>query len=82
MRFSMLWTGVRWFFDNLLLLLAAIGAASVIVRAFDSLVEKAIERHPDSRFWRYLDRALDSGDTVLGFVIDLLHKIALRQKAS
>lgn len=69
----------KWFFENLFYILAIIGAASVLVRSFDEVVERMIVRHPTSRFWSHLDSALDGADGVLGWFVDVLHKIALRK---
>ena len=75
-----IWRGIVWLFENLVPVLSVIGLCSVVVRALDEVVEKRIAVNPQSKLWKALDRALDTGDGVLGFALDVLHKVALRRK--
>lgn len=72
-------TAVVWLWNNFILLMQIVGAVSILNRVLDQGAEAAVQKWPNIKFFRTLDRAFDSIDAPLGWLTNILSKLALNR---
>lgn len=67
------------FMNSLGTIILVASTVSVLNRSIDTLIEKAIKTHPNSRALKAVDKVFDVSDQALEFVAQTLTRILIRR---